>query len=42
MEDLRVRPASKWKIIVAWVVVLLPVIWGIYYTLVSSLKMMAH
>jgi hypothetical protein len=42
MEHLRVRLASNWRILVLWVAVLLPVVWGIYYTIEDSLHMMAH
>jgi hypothetical protein len=42
MEHLRVRLASNWRILVLWVAVLLPVVWGIYYTIKDSLDMMAH
>jgi hypothetical protein len=42
MEHFRVRSTSSWKIVILWVAVLVPVIWGIYYTAESSLKMMAR
>ena len=42
MEHFRVRSTSSWKVVILWVAVLVPVIWGIYYTAESSLKMMAR
>jgi hypothetical protein len=42
MEHLRVRPTSTWKIVILWAAVFVQVIWGIYYTAESSLKMMAR
>jgi hypothetical protein len=42
MEDLGIRRTISWKIVVAWVIVLAPVVWAIYYTLASSLKLIAH
>jgi hypothetical protein len=35
-------PTRPWKIIAAWVVVLVPIVWAIYYTFTSSLEMMRH
>ncbi len=42
MEDLRIRRTISWKIVILWVVVLVPVGWEIYYKPESSLKLIAH
>lgn len=42
MEQFRTRSKPSWKIVVLWVLVLAPVVWAIYFTLESSLKMMAR
>jgi hypothetical protein len=42
MAHFRARTKPSWKIISAWVVVLLRVVRGIYYAVASSRKLIAH
>jgi hypothetical protein len=42
MEKSVTRETASWKVVLAWTIVLIPFIWGIYYTVRSSLALMRH
>jgi hypothetical protein len=42
MEKSVSRETRPWKIIIAWAIVLIPMLWAIYYTITTSLEMMRH
>jgi hypothetical protein len=42
MANLVGGSTPKWKIVVAWLVVLIPFLWGITDTLRSSLRLLGH
>lgn len=35
-----VKPTATWKVVVAWIIVMVPLLWGIGYSLRDSIKLL--